>query len=215
MTEMILSETWVTIYMTLISTAIAYLLGLPMGIVLAVTAGDGIKPNRIINGLLGAIVNIIRSIPFLILVIAIQPFSKLVVGSMMGNRATIVGLVVAAAPFIARLVESSINEIDHGVIEAAQSMGATRWQIIRKVMLVEAKPSIMLGSVVAVITLLGYTAMAGLIGGGGLGTIALNYGLYRFDPQTMWIAIAVLVLVVQLFQVIGMKIAKKVDNRNN
>ncbi|MDD6920620.1 MAG: ABC transporter permease [Eubacteriales bacterium] len=215
MTEMILSETWVTIYMTLISTAIAYLLGLPMGIILAVTANDGIKPNRFINGVLGVIVNIIRSIPFLILIIAIQPFSKLVVGSMMGNNATIVGLVVAAAPFVARLVETSIKEIDPGVIEAAQSMGATRWQIIRKVMLVEAKPSIMLGSVVAVITLLGYTAMAGLIGGGGLGTIALNYGLYRFDPQTMWIAIAVLVLVVQLFQVVGMKIAKRADNRNN
>ncbi len=206
-------ETIVTIYITLISTLLAYVLGLPMGILLAVTDKKGLAPNVGINSVFGVIVNIIRSIPFLILLIAIQPFSKLVVGTVLGNPAIIVGLVVAAAPFVARMVEASIKEIDQGVIEAAQSMGASTWQIVRKVMLVEAKPSLIVGGVVSLITILGYTAMAGIVGGGGLGSIALNYGLYRFELDIMWISIAIIVILVQALQWIGMSIARKLDNR--
>lgn len=206
-------ELWNTLYMTFVSTAIAYIIGLPLGVVLVVTSKEGIHPNRLINASLGVIVNVLRSVPFLILLVAIQGLTRFIMGTTIGPSAMIVPLVVAAAPFIARIVESSIKEVDAGVIEAAQSMGASNWNIVTKVMLSEAKPSILVGAAVAIITILGYSAMAGFVGGGGLGDIAIRYGWYRYEADTMWIVVAVLVILVQIMQEVGMKISKVLDNR--
>ncbi len=204
---------WETVYMTLASTAAAYLLGLPVGLILVVTDKDGIKPNRAINSILGGIVNILRSVPFIILMVALIPLTRFVVGTSIGSPATIVPLVIAAAPFVARMVESSIKEVDLGVIEAAQSMGATPLQIVWKVMLVEALPSLIIGAAIATTTILGYSAMAGIVGGGGLGAIAINYGYYRSQEDVMIVMIIILVLIVQIFQELGMFIAKRCDKR--
>ncbi|MBR5590075.1 MAG: ABC transporter permease, partial [Anaerotignum sp.] len=168
-----------TLYMTLASTVFAYIIGLPLGLLLVVTDKDGIKPVPWLNAVLGTIINIVRSIPFLILLVALMPFTKAVVGTVIGAKATIVGLLVAAAPFVARMVESSLKEVEKGVIEAAQSMGASPFQIMTKVLLPEAKPSLLVGGAIAITTILGYSAMAGFVGGGGLGAIAINYGYYR------------------------------------
>lgn len=214
MFNLLLTETGTTLYMTIASTVLAYVIGLPVGIALVITGKNGISENRAANFLLGIAVNILRSIPFLILMLALKGFTQFLVGTIIGPTATIVALVVAAAPFVARIVEGSIKEIDGGVIEAAQAMGASNWQIVRKVMVPEAKPALLVGLAVSMITILGYSAMAGLIGGGGLGSVALNYGLYRFDPKTMWITIAIIVVLVQIIQELGMQIAKKSDNRN-
>lgn len=197
-----------TLYMTLVSTALSYVLGLPLGILLVVTDKDGIFPMRIVNGILGVIINILRSVPFLILLVAVIPFTRAVVGTSIGSTATIVPLVIAAAPFIARLVESSIKEVDKGVIEAAQSMGASTVQIIWKVMLPEARPSLIVGSAIAVTTILSYSAMSGFVGGGGLGDIAIKYGYYRYQNDVMLITVLVLVVLVQIFQEVGMRLAK-------
>ncbi len=209
--EIVFREFLATLYMTLVSTAAAYALGLPAGVILVLTDRQGIKPMRIINGTLGIIVNFFRSVPFLLLMIALMRFTRLIVGTSIGPTATIVPLVVGAAPFIARLVESSIKEVDAGVIEAAQSMGASSWQIITKVMLPEARPSLLVGGAVATITILGYSAMAGVLGGGGLGDVAMKYGYYRWETGTMWIIILILVIIVQVIQEAGMFIAKKSD----
>ena len=189
------------------------MLGLPLGILLVVTDKDGIFPMRIVNGILGVIINILRSVPFLILLVAVIPFTRAVVGTSIGSTATIVPLVIAAAPFIARLVESSIKEVDKGVIEAAQSMGASTVQIIWKVMLPEARPSLIVGSAIAVTTILSYSAMSGFVGGGGLGDIAIKYGYYRYQNDVMLINVLVFVVLVQIFQEVGMRLAKIGDKR--
>lgn len=203
-----------TLYMTLVSTALAYVIGLPLGILLVVTDKNGIYPIPALNTFLGIVVNVFRSIPFLILLVAVLPFTRMVVGTTIGSTATIVPLVIASAPFIARLVESSIKEVDHGVIEAAQSMGASIPQIIWRVMLPEAKPSLVVGSAIAITTILSYSALAGFVGGGGLGDIATKYGYYRYQYDVMLITVAILVVIVQIFQELGMRIAKIGDKRN-
>lgn len=202
-----------TLYMTLGSTAIGYLLGLPLGIALAVTDKQGIKPNRLIYKILDVISNIIRSVPFLILLIVLIPFTRAIVGKSYGSTATIVPLVVAATPFIARMIESSLKEVDQGVIEAAQSMGASTFTIIIRVMLVEARTSILVGMTIAVGTILGYSAMAGIVGGGGLGDIAIRYGYHRYQTDIMIITVVLLVILVQIFQSTGMLISKRLDRR--
>ncbi len=202
-----------SLYMTLLSTLFAYVIGLPLGILLVTSAKDGIRPCQPLFKTLDIIVNLTRSIPFLILLIFVIPFTRLVVGTSIGSTATIVPLTLSAAPFIARLVESSLKEVDVGVIEAAQSMGASSMQIIWKVLLPEAKPSLIVGGAIAVTTILGYSAMAGIVGGGGLGTIAINYGLYRWQGDMMLVATILLVLIVQVLQGIGMKAAGLSDRR--
>lgn len=204
---------WETIYMVIISTVLAYAIGLPIGVVLNITSKDGICPNRAVNSVLGVIVNVFRSIPFLILLIWMLPVTQAIVGTMVGPTSVIVPLVVSAAPFVGRMVESSLNEIDKGVVEAAQSMGSSSWQIIYKVLIPESKPSLIIGAAISVTTILGYSAMEGIVGGGGLGAVAMNYGLYRYDDQIMFITIVIIVVIVQIFQEIGMMTAKKLDKR--
>ena len=204
-----------TFYMVILSTAFAYLIGVPMGVILNITSPTGIKPNRVINLVVGFITNVIRSVPFLILLVAILPFTRFIVGTTIGSTATVVPLVVAAAPFVARLVESSLKEVDSGVIEAAKAMGSSSWQIIWKVLLAEARPSLLMGGVIAFATILGYSAMAGFVGGGGLGAIAVNYGYYRYKTDVMLITVAVLVVIVQVFQEVGIHIVNRLDKRIN
>ena len=213
-TEMLIRGFFETLYMTLVSTFFGYLLGLPMGITLAVTNKDGIRPNRAVYKALDFIANIIRSIPFLILLILIIPLTRAIVGKSYGPTAVIVPLTIAAAPFIGRMVESSLQEVDKGVIEAAQSMGATTMTIIFKVLLVEARVSLIVGATIAVGTILGYSAMAGIVGGGGLGDIAIQYGYYRYEAAIMITAVVVLVIIVQVLQTLGMMLSKKLDRRN-
>ena len=208
---MIVKGTGATLYMTLVSTLIAYLLGLPMGIALVVTAPEGLKPNKILYKALDVVVNIVRSIPFLILLMLVIPFTRWVVGRSYGATATIVPLSLAAAPFVARLVESSLLEVDHGVIEAAQSMGAGIWTIIWKVLLAEARTSLIVGGTIALGTILGYSAMAGVVGGGGLGDIAIQYGYRRYQADIMIVTVVLLVLLVQILQWIGTRLSKKLD----
>lgn len=210
---MIVEGTGATLYMTLVSTLIAYLLGLPMGIALVVTAPGGLKPNKIFYKILDAVVNIVRSIPFLILLMLVIPFTRWVVGRSYGATATIVPLSLAAAPFVARLVESSLLEVDHGVIEAAQSMGAGIWTIIWKVLLAEARISLIVGGTIALGTILGYSAMAGVVGGGGLGDIAIQYGYRRYQADIMIVTVVLLVVLVQILQWIGTRLSKKLDRR--
>lgn len=202
-----------TLFMTLLSTLFGYLLGLPMGIALAVTDQGGIKPNAVIYKILDVAANVVRSIPFLILLILIMPMTKLIVGRSYGTAATVVPLTIAAAPFIGRMIESSINEVDRGVIEAAQSMGASAMTIIIRVLLVEARTSILVGVTIALGTILGYSAMAGIVGGGGLGDIAMRYGYYRYEKEIMFAAVILLVVLVQIFQTLGMKMSVKLDRR--
>ena len=211
--EMLLEGIWDTVYMTLVSTALGYVFGLPMGILLAVTDADGIHPNAVCYKILDVIANIIRSIPFLILLILLIPFTRAVVGQSYGSTATIVPLVIAAAPFIARMVESSIKGVDAGVIEAARSMGAGTFTIIVKVLLVEARTSLIVGSTIALGTILGYSAMAGTVGGGGLGDIAIRYGYHRYQTDIMFVTVILLIILVQIFQTVGMKISSRVDKR--
>ena len=202
-----------TLYMTLVSTLIGYLIGLPMGVVLGVTDQDGIKPNQYIYRILDVVSNVIRSIPFLILLIMLIPFTRLLVGKSYGSTATIVPLVISAAPYIARLVESSLKEVDKWVIEAAKSMGASNWEIIWHVLLVEARTSIITGATIALGTILGYSAMAGTVGGGGLGDIAVRYGYYRWQTDIMIVTVLLIILLFQIFQNTGMFIAKKAEHR--
>lgn len=202
-----------TLYMTLVSTLVAYLLGLPFGIILYITDKGGICKNKAVNGILGFVINFFRSVPFIVLLVAILPFTRAIVGTTIGSTATIVPLIVAAVPFVARMVESSLKEVDTGVIEAAESMGSNALQIIWKVLLPEAKPSLIVGSAIAITTILGYSAMAGFVGGGGLGSIAINYGYYRYQEDVMLVTVLLLVVIVQLFQEIGMRIAKFTDKR--
>ena len=202
-----------TLYMTLASTLFGYIIGLPMGIVLTVTDKDGIRPNAAVYKVLDVISNLLRSIPFIILLIVLIPFTRFVVGRSYGSTATIVPLTIAAAPYIARMVESSLKEVDAGVIEAARSMGASDFQIVTKVMLVEARTSLIVGATISLGTILGYSAMAGTVGGGGLGDIAIRYGYTRWKTDIMVVTVVLLVILFQIFQTIGMKIANRLDRR--
>ncbi len=204
---------WETIYMTVISTAIAYIIGLPLGLVLSVTDDNGVHPIKWLNRVLGVIVNAFRSVPFVILMLAVLPVAKFVVGTSMGNKAMIVTLIIAAAPYVARMVESSIKEVDAGVIEAAHAMGASSMQIVLKVLVPEAKPSLINGAVISMVTILGYSAMAGTIGGTGLGQIAISYGYQRFQDDIIWICVVLTIIIVQVIQMVGTRIATKVDKR--
>ena len=202
-----------TLYMVILSTLFGYVLGLPWGITLAVTNKEGIRPNAAVYRVIDFITNIMRSIPFLILLILIIPLTKLIVGKSYGSTATIVPLVISAAPFIARMVESSLKEVDRGVIEAAQSMGAGKWTIIWKVLVMESRTSLLVGVTIALGTILGYSAMAGTVGGGGLGDIAIRYGYYRYEFGIMIVTVVILVVLVQILQGIGMMLSKKLDRR--
>lgn len=210
---MLLEGIGATLIMTVTSTLMAYLFGLPMGILLVITKKDGLRPNGMVYKLLDVVVNIVRSVPFLILLISVIPITKLIVGKSYGPTATIVPLTIAAAPFVARMVESSLLEVDQGVIEAAQSMGASTFTIVWKVLLAEAKTSLIVGSTIAIGTILGYSAMAGVVGGGGLGDIAIRYGYYRYQTDIMLVTVILLVVLVQILQLIGMRISKRTDRR--
>lgn len=212
-TNMIISGIGETLYMTLASTLFGYVFGLPLGIILAISDKEGIKPNQGLYKVLDMIINILRSIPFLILLIILIPFTRFLIGKSYGSTATIIPLVVSAAPFIARMVESSIKEVDKGVIEAAKSMGASTFQMITKVLLVEARTSLIVGVTIALGTILGYSAMAGTVGGGGLGDIAVRYGYYRYQTDIMIVTVVLLILMVQIFQTVGMKLSIKLDKR--
>ena len=213
MLDLVLKGLWETIYMTVGATVLAYIVGLPLGLVLAATAADGVRPNRGVNLVLGAIVNVLRSVPFLILLYTVIPVTRFVVGTAIGTKATIVPLFISAFPFVARLVESSAREVDRGVVEASLSMGASVGQVIRKVILPEARPSLINGAAIATTTILGYSAMAGVAGGGGLGAIAINYGYSRYNTAVMLTMCAVIVVVVQCFQSAGTLGARLSDRR--
>ena len=207
-------ETWETLYSLALQVLFAYLIGLPLGVLLVTGEKDGIRPlNPVFMKGLNAVINLLRSVPFLILMIIALPLSKLIVGTKVGTVATIPPMVVAAFPLIARMVESSLREVDHGVIEAAQSMGASAWQIVRKVLLPEAMPSLISGGTITVGTILGYGAMAGIIGGGGLGQMAITYGYYNTKYLIMWAAVIGLIILVQVFQSLGTKLAQASDKR--
>ena len=211
--QMILSNTGVSLYIVLATTLLSYQFGIPIGIILVITSKDGIHPMPVLNSVLGVIVNLLRSVPFLLMIFMIMPLTTLITGTSFGANATIVPLVFSAAPYIARLIECSLGDIDFGVIEAAQSMGASNWQIITKVMLPESKPSLLVGAAIAATTILGYSAMAGVLGGGGLGDIAIRYGYYRYDKPLMYVCIVLLVIITQILQEAGLKIATKTDKR--
>lgn len=205
---------WETLYITVLSTLLACVLGLPLGVLLVAGEKDGVRPlPSWLLHLLNGLINLLRSVPFLILMIMVFPLSRLLIGTAVGTKATIVPLVVAAFPYIARLVEGNLRELDAGVIEAAQSMGATPWQIITKVMIPESVPGLLNSFTLALTTILGYSAMSGIIGGGGLGKIAINYGYYRYQYLIMMLAVVLLVILVQLFQSAGTKAVAKADKR--
>lgn len=212
---MLLEATGTSIYMTLVSTLMAYVIGLPVGVLLVVCAPGGLKPKKALYKILDIIVNITRSIPFLILMILATPLVRLIVGKSYGANATIISLTLAAAPFVARLVESSLLEVDKGVIEAAQSMGAGVWQIVTRVLTGEARVSLIVGSTIALGTVLGYTAMSGAIGGGGLGDIAIRYGYSRWVPSLLITTVVLLVILMQIIQAVGNRLSRKLDKRQS
>ncbi|AMD91031.1 MULTISPECIES: methionine ABC transporter permease [Desulfovibrio] len=213
--EMLLVGVWDTLYMTVAATFFSYVFGMVMGVVLVICRKDGIRPNALVYNVLDVVVNLTRSFPFLILMIAVIPFTRFLVGTTIGNNATVVPLVLAAAPFVARLVESSLLEVDNGVVEAAQSMGASTWQIIVKVLLPEARPSLLNGSAVSAITILGYSAMSGAVGGGGLGKLAIMYGYNRYQTDIMVITVVLLIIIVQAFQSFGNWATRRSDKRGS
>lgn len=213
MLNVILNGIVETFEMVIVSTVLGYVLGLPLGIILTVTDKNGLKPNAVVYKILDAVTNILRSVPFLILLVVIIPFTKLLVGKSYGTSGAIVPLTISAFPFIARMVESSLKEVDPGVIEAAQSMGATTWQIVKNVLLVEARTSLITGATIVFATIIGYSAMAGVVGAGGLGDIAVRYGYYRREEVPMWISVILLVILVEIFQNLGNFIAKRVDKK--
>ena len=211
--KMMLLETGRSLFMAVFATIGAYLLGLPLGVLLSVTDKDGVKPIGTLNRLLGIFINIMRAVPFLILAVVAIPIPRFIMGTSLGYRAMTVTLVIAAFAFVARMVENSIKEVDKGVIEAAQSMGASTFQIIYKVLIPEAKPSLILGAAISATTILGYSAMAGILGGDGLGFIAITYGYYRGQRDIMWIAVALLIILVVIGQFFGNMLARKIDKR--
>jgi len=202
-----------TLYMTFVSVLLAYVLGLQLGILLVITSANGLLPNRVFNLVLGMIVNIGRSIPFIIVIVVLIPFTRMIVGTAIGSTAAIVPLVIAAAPFVARMVESSLDELDQGVIDAARSMGANTFQIITKVMLPESVPSLIRGLSITTITMISYSAMAGAVGAGGLGHIAIRYGFQRYETEVMFITIVLLVLIVAIIQFLFNILAAAIDKK--
>lgn len=213
--EMILNGILETLYMTVVSTLFGYVFGLPMGVFLCISDKDGLKPHPVLYKILDFIANIVRSVPFLILLILLIPFTRFLLGKSYGSTATIVPLTVAAIPFIARMVESSLKEVDNGVVEAARAMGAGTMRIILRVLLVEARTSLITGATIAIGTILGYSAMAGAVGGGGLGDIAVRYGYYRYQTDIMIVTVILLIVIVQIFQSVGMLIANRLDRRKS
>ena len=211
--QMLTQGVWDTLYVTVVSTLLAYVIGIPLGVLLYGTTSGSLFPNKAVNSVVGVIVNVLRSIPFIILLILTQPVAKAMVGSKLGNQAFIVYLVIAAAPFVARMIESSLREVDSGVIEAAQSMGSNNFQIICKVLIPEAKPSLLVGSAIAITTILGYTPMTYLVGGGGLGQLAIQYGIYRSNATMMYAASLLIILLVQIMQEVLSAVAKNSDKR--
>ncbi len=212
--EMLLEGTYETLLMTFASTVLAYVIGLPLGVTMVITGEHGITPNKAINSVLGAVINVGRSIPFVILIVAVIPLTRFIVGRAIGPEAAIVPLTIAAAPFVARMVESSLQEVDPGVIEAAKTMGATNGQIALKVLLPESVPSLIRGFSITTITLIGYSAMAGAFGAGGLGDIAIRYGHHRYQADVMWVTVVLIVVIVQIIQMLFELAAKKIDKRN-
>ena len=215
MTVMMLEGIRDTVYMTVVSTFFGYILGLPLGIALTLTDNNGLCQNRTIYRILDVIINITRSVPFLILLIVVMPLTKLIAGKSYGSTATIIPLTLAAAPLIGRMVESSLKEVNKGVIEAAVSMGAKTRTIVFKVLIGEARTSLLVGVTIVLGTVLGYSAMAGVVGGGGLGDIAIRYGYYRYDTPVMLVTLVFIVAIVQLMQFVGNLLAKRIDHRNN
>lgn len=213
--EMILNGILETLYMTVVSTLFGYVFGLPLGVLLCISDKDGLKPHPVLYKILDFIANIVRSVPFLILLILLIPFTRFLLGKSYGSTATIVPLTVAAIPFIARMVESSLKEVDNGVVEAARAMGAGTMRIILRVLLVEARTSLITGVTIAIGTILGYSAMAGAVGGGGLGDIAVRYGYYRYQTDIMIVTVILLIVIVQIFQSVGMLIANRLDRRKS
>lgn len=213
MLPMLLQGAADTLVVTVLSTLVSYILGAPIGIILYGTSDGGLFPSKPVNSVLGVIVNVVRSIPFIILLIMTQPVAKAMVGTKLGNEAFIVYLVIAATPFVARMIESSLKEVDGGVIEAAQAMGSSNLQIILKVLIPEAKPSLLVGSAIAITTILGYTPMTYLVSGSGLGQLAIQYGLYRFNKPMMYMSSLFLIVLVQIMQEGISAVAKRTDKR--
>lgn len=211
--EKVLLATWETIYMVAISTGISYLIGLPLGVILVTTEAGHVLESKGLNRILSTIINAVRSIPFIIFLILVIPFTRLIVGTSIGTAASMVPLSLAAIPFVARMVENSLKEIEWGLIEAALSMGANAWQVISKVLIPEALPSIILGVAITTINLVGYSAMAGIVGGGGLGTLAYYYGYQRYEDMIMWVTVIVLIVFVQCVQMLGDKMVTKTVNK--
>ncbi|SHN86685.1 methionine ABC transporter permease [Desulfitobacterium chlororespirans] len=210
--QLLVPATGETLYMVIVSTLLAYLLGVPLGVILVISSPDHISPNPWIERTLGTVINIFRSAPFIVLLLALIPVTQAIMGTYIGTNAAIIPLVFATAPFVARMVESSLKEIPYGVIEAALSMGSSPWQIIRKVLLPEAKASLILGAAITTISVVGYTAMAGTIGAGGLGDVAIRYGHQRFRTDVMIMTVIILVIIVQLVQLFGTKLARRINH---
>lgn len=213
--EMLVDGTGQTLFMTFVTTLVSYAIGVPLGLSLVTTARGGVTPLPVFNWCIGAVINILRSVPFLILMITVSPITKMITGTTIGTKATTVALIIASAPLVARLVEQSLLEVDAGVIEAAQSMGASVPQIVRKVLLPESLPSLLNGGLVAATTILGYSAMAGFVGGGGLGDIAIRFGYYRYEQEIMLVTVVLLVILVQVIQVVGTRMSRRSDKRIN
>lgn len=208
-----LLATWQTVYMSFVSAFFALVIGLPLGVILVLTDTGGLRENKRVYHILDAIINVFRSIPILILIIMLFPLSRFIVGRSTGTTAVIVPLVISAAPFVARIMEQSLNELDPGVIEAAKSMGASHYTMVRHVMLPEALPSIVNGVTIVLINLIGYSAIAGAIGGGGLGDLALQFGYYRRDTKALYIAVIIIIALVQIVQISGNAIRKALDKK--
>ncbi len=204
-----------TLYMTLSASFFSYLFGIPLGVLLFASSSSGYSPNPKVNTCLGLVVNLLRSAPFIILLIVLMPLTRFVIGTTIGASAMILPLVIAATPFVGRMVETALSEVGTGVIEAAQAMGCSRLQIVKKVLLCEAKPALLSGAAITVTTILSYSAMAGFVGGGGLGTIAINYGLYRYETGVMLVTLFLLIAIVQIFQWIFVGLVRKVDKRKH
>lgn len=209
--SLLVRATLETLYMTGMTVAIGYLLGMPLGIFLYITDKESISENKVVNAIVGWFANMLRSIPFMILLIALMPFTRLIVGKAIGPTAAIVPLVIGSAPFIARMVETSLNEIDRGLIDCSRAMGATNYQIITRVLMPETLPSLVRGLSIATITIIGYTALAGAVGGGGLGDVAYRYGFHRYETGVMWVTVLILVIMVQVIQVAFDLWAKRID----
>lgn len=211
--DLILKGTIDTLYMTSVAALVAYLVGLPLGIALVTTEKGHILENIALNQVLGVIVNTARSVPFIILMVAVIPLTRAIVGSSIGTTAAIVPLVIGAIPFVGRMVETSLKEVDRGIVEAALAMGASPWQIIQKVLIPEVFSSLILGGAISFITLIGYSAMAGFIGGGGLGDIAVRYGYYRYETGMMIVTVVLLLIIVQFVQSLGNFISRKLNKK--